>query len=49
LRDATLALLALMNAGFYEEASAWRAWLVRAIAAAPRKCKSCMACPVSGV
>jgi len=32
LRDATLALLALMNAGFYEEASAWRAWLVRAIA-----------------
>jgi GH15 family glucan-1,4-alpha-glucosidase len=32
LRDATLTLLALMNAGFYEEASAWRAWLVRAIA-----------------
>ena len=35
LRDATLTLLALMNAGYYEEASAWRDWLLRAIAGAP--------------
>jgi len=32
LRDATLTLTALMLAGFYDEAHAWRAWLVRAIA-----------------
>src|SRR5919204_3013808 len=30
LRDATLTLLALMNGGHYEEAGAWRDWLVRA-------------------
>jgi len=35
LRDATLTLLALLNAGFHEEARAWRAWLVRAIAGTP--------------
>ena len=35
LRDATLTLLALMDAGFYDEARAWRAWLVRAVAGAP--------------
>jgi len=35
LRDATLTLLAMMNAGFYDEAVAWRDWLVRAIAGAP--------------
>jgi GH15 family glucan-1,4-alpha-glucosidase len=34
LRDATLSLLALMNAGYYEEASAWRDWLLRAVAGA---------------
>jgi GH15 family glucan-1,4-alpha-glucosidase len=34
LRDATLALLALMNAGYYDEAKAWRDWLLRAIAGA---------------
>ncbi|HEX4023294.1 MAG TPA: glycoside hydrolase family 15 protein [Steroidobacteraceae bacterium] len=32
LRDATFTLLALMNAGYYEEALAWRGWLLRAIA-----------------
>jgi GH15 family glucan-1,4-alpha-glucosidase len=32
LRDATLTLLAFMNAGYYHEADAWRAWLLRAIA-----------------
>jgi GH15 family glucan-1,4-alpha-glucosidase len=35
LRDATLSLLALMNAGFYEEAGAWREWLLRAVAGVP--------------
>jgi len=32
LRDATLSLTALMAAGYYREARAWRAWLVRAVA-----------------
>ena len=35
LRDATLTLLALMNAGYYDEARAWRDWLMRAAAGAP--------------
>lgn len=35
LRDATLTLLALMNAGHYGEAKAWRDWLVRAAAGSP--------------
>ena len=35
LRDATFSLLALMNAGHYEEAKAWRDWLVRAAAGSP--------------
>ena len=35
LRDATLSLLALMNAGYYEEAGAWREWLLRAVAGEP--------------
>ncbi len=35
LRDATLTLLALMNAGYYNEARAWRAWLERAVAGSP--------------
>jgi GH15 family glucan-1,4-alpha-glucosidase len=35
LRDATLTLLALMNAGYYEEARAWRDWLLRAAAGNP--------------
>jgi GH15 family glucan-1,4-alpha-glucosidase len=37
LRDATLTLLALMNAGFIEEAQAWREWLLRAIAGSPEQ------------
>jgi GH15 family glucan-1,4-alpha-glucosidase len=32
LRDATLTLLALLGAGYIEEAEAWRAWLLRAVA-----------------
>jgi GH15 family glucan-1,4-alpha-glucosidase len=35
LRDATLTLVALMGAGYYEEAGAWRDWLRRAVAGAP--------------
>lgn len=35
LRDATLTLLAMMNAGVYDEAAAWRDWLQRAVAGAP--------------
>jgi GH15 family glucan-1,4-alpha-glucosidase len=35
LRDATLILLALMNAGFSDEAQAWREWLLRAVAGSP--------------
>ena len=37
LRDATLTLLALMNAGYYDEAQAWREWLLRAAAGSPRQ------------
>ncbi|MDX6473576.1 MAG: hypothetical protein QOK22_2392 [Gaiellaceae bacterium] len=35
LRDATLTLLALINAGFVEEAGQWRRWLLRAVAGDP--------------
>jgi GH15 family glucan-1,4-alpha-glucosidase len=35
LRDAALTLLALVHAGYRKEASAWRAWLVRAAAGDP--------------
>ena len=35
LRDATFTLLALMDAGYTEEAGRWRDWLVRALAGAP--------------
>ena len=35
LRDATLTLLALMDAGYYGEAAAWRDWLLRAAAGSP--------------
>jgi GH15 family glucan-1,4-alpha-glucosidase len=37
LRDATLTLLALMNAGYLEEAQAWREWLLRAAAGKPNQ------------
>jgi GH15 family glucan-1,4-alpha-glucosidase len=37
LRDATFTLLASMNAGYYEEAQAWRDWLVRAVAGSPQQ------------
>jgi GH15 family glucan-1,4-alpha-glucosidase len=35
IRDATLTLLALMDAGYYEEARGWRDWLLRAVAGSP--------------
>lgn len=35
LRDATFVLVALLNAGYEEEAFAWRAWLLRAVAGNP--------------
>jgi GH15 family glucan-1,4-alpha-glucosidase len=35
LRDATLTLLAFLNAGFLDEARAWRVWLLRAAAGDP--------------
>ncbi|HVL34756.1 MAG TPA: glycoside hydrolase family 15 protein [Burkholderiales bacterium] len=37
LRDATLTLLAFMDAGYFEEAEAWREWLVRAVAGSPEQ------------
>ena len=37
LRDATLTLLALLDAGFQEEAAAWREWLLRAVAGSPEQ------------
>ncbi|WP_369725695.1 glycoside hydrolase family 15 protein [Bradyrhizobium sp. LLZ17] len=35
VRDATLTLLALMGAGYYDEARRWRDWLLRAVAGDP--------------
>jgi len=35
LRDATFTLQSLMEGGFYDEAQAWRDWLVRAVAGSP--------------
>jgi GH15 family glucan-1,4-alpha-glucosidase len=35
LRDATLTLAALMGAGYFDEATAWRDWLQRAVAGSP--------------
>jgi GH15 family glucan-1,4-alpha-glucosidase len=37
LRDATFTLYALLNAGFTDEARAWRDWLLRSIAGDPAK------------
>ncbi len=35
LRDATLTLLAMLTAGYHEEAQQWRDWLLRAVAGDP--------------
>jgi GH15 family glucan-1,4-alpha-glucosidase len=37
LRDATFTLYALLNAGFTQEAAAWRDWLLRCVAGDPSK------------
>jgi GH15 family glucan-1,4-alpha-glucosidase len=37
LRDATFTLLALMYLGYYDEARAWRDWLIRAVAGSPEQ------------
>ncbi|HET6545215.1 MAG TPA: glycoside hydrolase family 15 protein [Rhodanobacteraceae bacterium] len=37
VRDATFTLLALMNAGYYDEAEAWSSWIVRAMAGHPKQ------------
>jgi GH15 family glucan-1,4-alpha-glucosidase len=37
LRDATFTLLALVDSGYIEEASAWRDWIMRAVAGEPDK------------
>ena len=37
LRDASFTLLALMNLGYYDEARAWRDWLLRAVAGSPQQ------------
>jgi len=36
-RDATFTLSALLDAGYHEEATAWRDWILRAVAAEPAK------------
>ncbi len=40
LRDTSFTLLALMRAGYTEEAVAWRSWLLRAIAGTPDQLQS---------
>jgi GH15 family glucan-1,4-alpha-glucosidase len=35
LRDATFTLVALMDSGYFDEARAWREWLLRAVAGEP--------------
>jgi GH15 family glucan-1,4-alpha-glucosidase len=37
LRDASFSLWALMNAGYFDEASAWQDWLLRAVAGSPEQ------------
>jgi len=37
LRDTTFTLLALINAGYYDEAEAWQDWLLRALAGSPEQ------------
>jgi GH15 family glucan-1,4-alpha-glucosidase len=37
LRDATFTLLAFMHLGYYDEAYAWRDWVVRAVAGSPEQ------------
>ncbi len=40
LRDATFTISALLNAGYHEEAIAWRDWMLRAVAGRPDKLRT---------
>lgn len=40
LRDSTFSLLSLMNAGYFDEARAWRDWLLRAVAGSRSRTRS---------
>ena len=40
LRDSTFALSAFLNAGYHEEARAWRDWLLRAAAGVPERLRT---------
>jgi GH15 family glucan-1,4-alpha-glucosidase len=48
LRDATLTLLALMNASYYDEAAAWAIGCCAQRRERHRHCRSCMVSPASG-
>ncbi|MGA9421448.1 MAG: glycoside hydrolase family 15 protein [Rhodanobacteraceae bacterium] len=37
IRDAAFTLIAMMNAGYYDEADAWSLWIVRAMAGHPKQ------------
>jgi hypothetical protein len=45
-RDATS--IAMLNAGYSDEAIRWRSWLLRAVAGSPQVCRSCTASAASG-
>jgi len=49
LRDATLTLIALVSAGYQDEAKSWREWLLRAIAGSADQMQSCTACAENAV
>lgn len=44
LRDSSFALCAFLNAGFREEATAWRDWLLRALAGEPEHMRTMYRC-----
>ncbi|HEV2100962.1 MAG TPA: glycoside hydrolase family 15 protein [Stellaceae bacterium] len=44
LRDSTFALTAFLNAGYREEATCWRDWLLRAAAGAPERLRTMYRC-----
>lgn len=48
LRDAGLTLKALVTGGYLAEASAWRDWLLRAVAGSPRTSRSCTGSRANG-
>ena len=48
LRDASFTLLAFMHLGYYDEARAWRDWLIRAIAGSGLRCLRSLGVSVRG-